>query len=441
MTVAFSASKGNRCLERMAAPDFNDEDVRREQIDQLEPDLHGLLQRKEVSAVTQAKLAYANCKSLSRFHSIADDRAQLRAFANNTLRLDNAIDVMEIAALVDSWEAARVRMEVRHKAEAEASVSSLPISLPKVEVQDLIKKFETAHYKLEDKITPAASTLELIFDQVENGELKTMYLQQFLSREDAEVEPVGAMLDKSGTVKIKKGYGETKEPASGEELRHRLKIVSHAFLMCQLKYPQRTIFQDLTPQDFLQYADYLLSEQVMGLKAEDEDGNKVSSPTLKLVLSYEHQIRKETIKQVNTGVKLQEALLKARKDVVIKERYFLTPVAMNAMTSGKRERSRSPKHDRDSSSYRSNKPSWNSSRNKGQGKGKKGKEVLHSTTPDGRQICFKWNSMKERCRYKCGRVHVCQRCLSSEHPLHMCKVKKDKDTQGEGDASASTTSK
>ena len=128
-------------------------------------------------------------------------------------------------------------MEVRHKAEAEAFSSSLPISLPKVEVQDLVKKFEAAFYKLEDKITPAASTLELLFDQVENGELKTMYLQQFLSREDAEVEPVGCMLDKSGVLKIKKGYGETKKPTSPEELRHRLRVVGARLLDVWVEIP------------------------------------------------------------------------------------------------------------------------------------------------------------------------------------------------------------
>ena len=411
-------------------PDFTDAEVQKGFISLLEPDFHGLLQREEVSAVTQARLAHVGCKSLSRFNSVADTRVQLRTFAQQTLQLDPAAGVMEVAALVDAWEAAKVRMEVRHKAEAEANSSSLPISLPKVEVQDLVKKFEAAFYKLEDKLTPAASTLELIFDQVENRELKTMYLQQFLSKEDAEVEPMGCMLDKSGVLKIKKGYGETKEPSSPEELRHRVRVVAHAFLMCGLKYPQRVVFEDLMPQDFLNYVDYLLSDQVMGLKAEDEEGNKVSSPSLKLVLSYEHQIRKEMVKRINEGVKVQEALLAARKDVNIKERYFLTPAAMNALTAQKRERSRSPRGDR-----RFGDKGWNPSRNKGKGKGKKGKDNLHTHTPDGRQICFRWNSMKERCRFKCGRVHVCQRCLSSEHPLHMCKQSK-RDTAGEPEASS-----
>ena len=50
--------------------------------------------------------------------------------------------------------------------------------------------------------------------------------------------------------------------------------------------------------------DYLLSDQMMGLKAEDEEGNKISSPSLKLVLSYEHQVRKEMVKKINDGIKV-----------------------------------------------------------------------------------------------------------------------------------------
>ena len=80
----------------MAAPDLND--MLQKDYSQLEPDFHGLLQRKEVTALTQARLAYANCKSLSRFNSVADSRAQLRMFAQATRQLEPAADVMEVAA-------------------------------------------------------------------------------------------------------------------------------------------------------------------------------------------------------------------------------------------------------------------------------------------------------------------------------------------------------
>ena len=45
---------------------------------------------------------------------------------------------------------------------------------------------------------------------------------------------------------------------------------------------------------------------------------------------------------------------------------------------------------------------------------------LHSTTPDGRQICYAFQEGK--CKGNCGRVDVCQLCLKP-HPLKDCKFK------------------
>ena len=46
----------------------------------LDADLHGLLQVKEVDEVTQAKLAVARVRSVSRMSTIADNRAAMRTF-------------------------------------------------------------------------------------------------------------------------------------------------------------------------------------------------------------------------------------------------------------------------------------------------------------------------------------------------------------------------
>ena len=88
-------------------------------------------------------------------------------------------------------------MESRHQAEAEASLASMPSPINKVEAQDLRLKFEQLHYRLEDKVSPATCTLELVFDQVESGEWKPMSLVQFLSRDDTEAELMGATIDKT----------------------------------------------------------------------------------------------------------------------------------------------------------------------------------------------------------------------------------------------------
>ena len=127
---------------------------------------------------------------------------------------------------------------------------------------------------------------------------------------------------------------------------------------------------------------------------------------------------------------MKNALEVARKDVSIKERYLITPASLNALTSLRTSGSRSPKHERRGYEGPASEGRWNTSQKKGKGKGGKNKSGLLSQTPDGRQICYRWNSMKERCRFNCGRLHICQRCMG-QHPVHMCtEGKKPKDTQG-----------
>lgn len=428
----------------MAGLDLGTAEGRAQALLLLDPDFHGLLQRKEVAEGQQAALAVAGVRSISRFNAMADSRQGLRTFCTGTLGLDAGRDAVAIASVLDAWEAAKVRMEVRNKAEAEAVSANLPATLNKVEYQDIRRRFERLHYALEDRTTPSAATLELICDQIESGELKTLHLIQCLSQEDAEIDPVGAVIDKSGTLKIKKGYGETTEPRDPEEYRRRMKVVTHTYLFAQIKYPHKAVLTGLTPHSFQKFVDYILGEHVMGLQAKDSEGLVVSKPTFKSVLHYEHQVRKEMVRLGNEGIQLQEALERARKDTVIKERHFITPTSLAALVVAqdkRSDRSRSPKR---GDTWRG---SWNQWQDrdwkkrqhshKGKGGGKKGggkKGGLHNKTPDGREICWKWNSQHERCRFNCGRVHQCQICLGS-HPMHACTKGKNspgKDTAGEG---------
>eukprot|EP00435_Cladocopium_sp_Y103_P064032 s228_g25.t1 len=146
------------------------------------------------------------------------------------------------------------------------------------------------------------------------------------------------------------------------------------------------------------------------------------------------------VRLVNEGDQLSTALQASMVDTTLKERYFLTPNVYSQVVQGassSREftgtnatdaRSRTP-DGRDGKGWIS----------KGKGKGKKGRgkkgggkpSGLHDRAPDGRQICWKWNSPYDRCRYQCGRLHICQICYGS-HPYHACKASAsaEKDTAG-----------
>ena len=242
----------------MAVHDLDVPEGLAEAIKALDPDFQGLLERKDVPARLQGTLSNTGVKSISRFAVLGESAADLRRFATDHCNLAAARDVVQIAGLIDAWEASRTRMQARHKAEAEASIASLPPPMNKTEAQDLKVRFEQAHYKLEDKVWPATGTLEVLFDQVESGEWRHMALMQFLSKEDQESEPLGATIDKSGTVKIRKGYGEGKPPKTPEELRQKIKLMCHTYLFVQLKYPNKEVLRDVTPNLFSKLADYLL---------------------------------------------------------------------------------------------------------------------------------------------------------------------------------------
>ena len=152
------------------------------------------------------------------------------------------------------------------------------------------------------------------------------------------------------------------------------------------------------------------------------------------------------IRLTNEGHKMGDALEAARKDTVIKERHFITPTSLAALVVAQRrdDRNRSPRGGQQGGGWhgRDWHGDWHRGKHGGYGKGKgsKGKQSgkkgnLHNKTPDGREICWKWNSQHERCRFNCGRVHQCQICLGS-HPMHACPQGKQKgppkDTAGGG---------
>ena len=270
----------------------------------LDPDFGGLLDIKEVPPDVQVALAAARVRTVGRFAVLADDRGGIRDFCRRTLNIDPdaAGGDVNIAAVVDAWEAARVRVETRNKVEAEATVSSMPKVVSRTEHAALRSKYEDTYQKMEDRVTPAPGTLENLFDQIKQGEWRFMHLTEFVSREDADVAPVGAVIDHStGTIKVKKGAVQNSRPSGPEELRVRLDLVANAILMCAFRYPNKAAFQRITPNIFSRYANHLLGEHVFGLRAKDEKGRSMAQPSFELLLSYEYQIRKAAIKKVNKG--------------------------------------------------------------------------------------------------------------------------------------------
>lgn len=122
-------------------PDLATAESREEAISKLEPDFHGLMERKGIAELLQATLTDAGVKSTSIFSVIGENVADIRQFAVDHCNLDRGRDVVTIAGLIDQWDACNTRMITRHKAEAEAISSAMPPPLNRKEAQDLKSKF------------------------------------------------------------------------------------------------------------------------------------------------------------------------------------------------------------------------------------------------------------------------------------------------------------
>ena len=129
-------------------PDLDTPEGLREAVAKLDPDFQGLLERKGVPAKSQGMLSNLGVPSISKFAALAESAGDVRTFAVDHCQLVRGRDGVSIASLVDSWQACTTRMQVRHKAEAEASLASLPAPVNKVEAQDLKVRFEQMYYKM-----------------------------------------------------------------------------------------------------------------------------------------------------------------------------------------------------------------------------------------------------------------------------------------------------
>lgn len=119
------------------------------------------------------------------------------------------------------------------------------------------------------------------------------------------------------------------DPTNAEELRRRLTIMCHAMILVSLKHTNRKELQGEWSSVFSQFKEYILGEFVYGLRAQDSEGNVIASPPWKLILAYEHAVRKRAVRLVNQEGKVYTVALKeAWRDTTVKERYFITPLAL-----------------------------------------------------------------------------------------------------------------
>jgi hypothetical protein len=155
----------------------------------------------------------------------------------------------------------------------------------------------------------------------------------------------------------------------------------------------------------------------------------------KAVLSYEFSCRRSALRQVREeGAVLNTALLDSIKNAETKEVNFTSPIALGLY------RESGAKRTHEGAEQSNHFPKVQKGKVKGKGKGKaagkatKGSQDRQQTsrrsflsyTPDGRQICFKFNNKLGCTASDCDRVHMCQvkGCGESTHGAVDCPKRK-----------------
>ena len=219
------------------------------------------------------------------------------------------------------------------------------------------------------------------------------------------------------------------EPANPEQLRHRVSLLGAGLMCLAIRNPNRAYLQGLTPQTFQAYLSYLLGDFVWQLTGRSSDGQRVAKPSWSQLLVYEHEIRKKAWRLVYTNnVTFGIALETAWRCPVTKERYFTTPVAFSAISRPIFVCSSGP----GPTVVKKDKKGGKKGNRKGAGKGKVNKFGCHIRTPEGRTICFGYNSNQTRCKNRgCNHQHVCGRCFG-KRPMYACSNSQaPPETQGE----------
>ena len=196
--------------------------------------------------------------------------------------------------------------------------------------------------------------------------------------------------------------------------------------------------------------------------AQDEHGHTIASPNWRLVLQYEFNLRKKAYREMSEqGTPFIVALREAWDDVLTRNRFFVTPLAIASSSGSKSvefttsaEQAFSKRRGSDIDGYPTQRAHTMNQKNKGKakgGKGKGGKRFKGSgkgldvpkgcarVTPDGKNICYGYNDFATRCRNpQCSFFsgHVCGICFQ-KHPMYACQgkqkfqgEKKGPETQG-----------
>jgi len=396
-----------------------------------------------------AKLYSIGVTTVELFAVFAKDQADLEGLLKEHFEIDTSSIHSRVVAgkITVAWLAARTRSQKQTDQDGDCEVRRVPKDIPNSVSTGMRDAFEKTYWALEDKQVPARSYMERKMDEVEKNELRAEPLEEVVSLEEDDPHALKTEWRPDGQLRAVRVGTKVPLPKGPEELRKRIALMGTALIFAGTQQVHKAYLQGLTPQTFLEYVEYLLGDHVWKLAASGPGNTFISSPSWGLLLSYEHAIRKKMVELQKKGTSVKLALKAAYEDPVTKERYFTTPLCMEAVAPKRTAPTEWPGPE-----WRPQpQPTVPDSKGKGKGKGKdKGKEAKGGNgqrpgagqrtkerkrgsamkgapkgctdrTPDGKNICFGFNTKEGCTRAPCPFAHVCGKCFTPNVPIFQCQ--------------------
>ena len=370
----------------------------------MDADLQFILGDAGVSLAHQVAIA-RHYGSLRKFSAVGDDRAAVRTacLQDFALPADTPENRSQIAAIVSSWETSKEYLAKEIELKAEAKVLGQPRVLQIHERQAMLRAI-------------APDYLSLKAEETEANEPTASPLDEILSKLAASSSSIQSTGDGSGHIRITRTKTKAKMPATTEEYRKVMKVEMFAWLAMASRYKAKHWLHGLTADLFLKFVEYILGDRVFGIQIPTSEGSQQRiKPDWAIILSYEQKLRKEAMRRVLEGHTLADALASVIKDADLKEAYFTTPVALKSASSDSHGHPSKYQRFNSKGSF-GGKTSCGPQKGKGKGKQKSKQSGVSDErlkglnlawrTPDGRELCFAWNTGD--CDGSCGRVHQCR---------------------------------
>ena len=307
-----------------------DGDVRREYLAQhVSSDLQYVLQEAGVALSTQYDLAQ-HYKTVKVFSSMCETKAELREALRTDSRLDPASNAgvrADVAKVITARDMSKTLADKEKGLQVETKVLGMPRVLQHTERQAMVKAVEAVLGKLQDSEIPSNECPKV--EECEQNEPIALGLDEITSRSESSTSSLQTSLDASGHVRVTKVKLKGKVPDDTESLCRALKLEGIAWLCMAAKFRNKAWLHGLEPQHWTKYTEYLLGEEVNGLKFNVEGQTQSVKQPWAVVLGDEQRMRKEVFKQFQAGTHtLAESLQAIVKDPEIKEAHLTAPIAL-----------------------------------------------------------------------------------------------------------------